>query len=99
MLRKRLLTCAMAGLMTAGLAMARVYVRVAPPAPIVETRPPRPGPGYVWTPGYYNWDGSRYVWIGGRWVMPPHRHAHWEAGHWVRHRHNEWYFREGHWRG
>ena len=37
----------------------RVYVRVGPPAPIVETRIVAPGPGYVWVPGYHAWNGWR----------------------------------------
>ena len=39
---------------------SRVYVRVGPPAPIVETRVVAPGPGYVWIPGYHAWDGRAY---------------------------------------
>src|SRR6266545_1274183 len=36
----------------------RLYVRVGPPAPIIETRIVAPGPGYVWVPGYHRWSGS-----------------------------------------
>jgi len=32
-------------------ASTRVYVRVGPPAPIVEVRPVAPGPRYVWVKG------------------------------------------------
>lgn len=42
---------------------AQVYVRVGPPAPIVERRPPPPERGYVWVGGYHRWDGARYVWV------------------------------------
>ena len=51
-----------AGLMLAPLAAGArvgVYIGVAPPAPVVETLPVAPGPGYVWQGGYYNWDGAR----------------------------------------
>jgi WXXGXW repeat (2 copies) len=99
MFRKGLITCAIAGLLTSGIAFAKlhVYVGIAPPAPIVETPAPAPGPGYIYTPGYYNWNGSSYVWVNGGWVLPPaHRH-HYVAGIWV-HNHRGYYFREGHWR-
>src|SRR6266436_1205865 len=58
-------------------------VTEAPPAPQVEVRIEAPGPGYVWTPGYWAWHG-RWVWVGDRWIFPPHRRAYWVAGHWDR---------------
>lgn len=76
---------------------AQVYVRVGPPAPIVEHRPVAPGRGYVWVGGYHRWDGGRYVWVPGRWDRPPHPHQVWVAHHWV-HRHGGWVLVEGHWR-
>jgi hypothetical protein len=78
-------------------AAVRVYVNVAPPPLIVETRPPAPGPLYVWVGGYHRWDGRAYVWVPGRWVVPPRRHGRWVPGHWVRHRRG-WFWVEGHWR-
>ena len=41
---------------------ARVYIRIAPPVPIVEVAPPPPGPDYFWVPGFWIWDGAHYVW-------------------------------------
>ena len=64
-------------------------IRVAPPAPRYE-RVPRARPGYVWVPGYWNWNAQR------------HRHQ-WVAGTWVRERqgyyYNEprWVERDGRW--
>ena len=46
----------------------RVFVRVGPPAPIVEVRSVAPGPRYVWVPGYHAWPRPRAVWVPGRWV-------------------------------
>ena len=74
----------------------RVYVRVGPPAPIVERRVVAPGPGYVWVPGYHVWNGAAYVWRPGRWVVPPRRRAVWVPAHWQRDRHG-WFLVEGHW--
>ncbi|MGH7484266.1 MAG: YXWGXW repeat-containing protein [Vicinamibacterales bacterium] len=75
-----------------------VYVRVGPPAPIVERRVVAPGPGYVWIPGYHVWDGRAYVWRGGRWDRPPRAGGRWVAPRWVHNRRNGWYLVEGHWR-
>jgi WXXGXW repeat (2 copies) len=87
-----------AGFLAAGAAGAvPIYVKIAPPAPIVETRVVAPGPGYVWVGGFHRWDGRAYVWVPGRWVLPPRPHAVWVAGHW-RHHHRGYYWVEGHWR-
>ena len=75
----------------------RLYVRVGPPAPIVERRIVAPGPGYVWVPGYHVWNGAVYVWTPGRWVLPPRPRAVWVPAHWERDRHG-WFLIEGHWR-
>jgi hypothetical protein len=99
MIRKGLITCMLAGALTAGIANAKVhfYVGFGPPAPIVETPPPMPGPGYVWTPGYYNWNGGSYVWANGAWAIPPGHYHHYVSGAWM-HNHHGWYHREARWR-
>ena len=78
-------------------AAARVYVRVGPPAPIVEVRTARPGPRYVWVDGYQNWNGRAYAWVPGRWAIPPRARTAWVPGHWV-HTSRGWYFVDGRWR-
>jgi hypothetical protein len=50
---------------------ARVYVRIAPPVPIVETVPLLPGPGYYWLPGSWVWVGDHYVWHHGYYAPRP----------------------------
>src|SRR5437870_2010158 len=75
----------------------RMYVRVGPPAPIVESRLVAPGPGYLWLPGYYSWDGRGYGWVPGRWDRAPTARASWVPAHWVRTRRG-WYLVEGRWR-
>ncbi len=32
---------------------------------------PVPGPGYVWTPGYWAYNNVDYYWVPGTWVEPP----------------------------
>jgi hypothetical protein len=73
---------------------AYVYVQVGPPAPIVETAPAVPGPGYVWVGGYWRWNGVRYVWVPGGWVRHP---GAWCPGHWRHLPDHGWYWVPGHW--
>jgi hypothetical protein len=71
-------TLAFAALILAGVAAAplpslaqsnvSLYIGTAPPAPVYE-RVPAPRPGYVWAPGYWNWNGHRHVWAPGYWVV------------------------------
>lgn len=67
-----------------------------PPAPREEVVVVRPGPEYVWYPGYWAWH-DHWVWEPGRWVLPPHPRAIWEPGHWV-HQGHGWVWHSGHWR-
>lgn len=76
----------------------RVYVRVGPPAPIVELRIDAPGPDFVWIAGYFRWDSRQYVWVPGHWARRPHARAIWVPGRWVQHGRRGWYYVEGHWR-
>src|SRR5438034_3412584 len=34
-----------------------------------------PGPGYVWTRGYWRWTGADYVWVPGSWVVRSEEHT------------------------
>jgi hypothetical protein len=47
---------------------AKVYVDTAPPPPMAEESAPAPRADYVWTPGYWNWTGSKYEWRKGAFV-------------------------------
>jgi hypothetical protein len=76
----------------------RVYVRIGPPAPLVETRVVAPSPRHVWIGGYHRWDGRAYAWVPGRWELPPARYRGWVPGHWTRNRRSGYYWVEGHWR-
>ncbi len=58
-------------------------VNVAPPElPIVYEQPELPDVGYIWTPGYWAWDGSDYYWVPGTWVLPPASDLLWTPGYW-----------------
>lgn len=80
------------------LAGPRVYVKIAPPAPIVEVRAVAPSPGHVWIGGFHRWDGAAYVWVPGRYELPPRRGQHWVAGHWAHHKVHGHYWVEGRWK-
>ncbi len=43
-------------------------VRPPQPAPVVETPPPMPAPGYRWAKGHYRWAGNHWAWVPGHWV-------------------------------
>jgi hypothetical protein len=75
-------------------ARTNISVNIGPPPPIVEVVPP-PRPGWVWAPGYWEWNGHRHVWVDGRWLHARHGYI-WEPPHWVE-RHGRWYFEPGHW--
>ena len=75
----------------------RVYVAAGPPVYRAEVMGVAPGPGYVWVPGYYRWEGRSYLWMPGRWATPPRPRAVWVPGGWRHDRHG-WYWSEGRWR-
>jgi len=72
-----------------------VIVQTAPPAPIYEAVPPA-RPGYVWTPGYYEWRGDRYAWNSGHWVETRPGYA-WQEARWVQRPDGSWHLMGGHW--
>src|SRR5438105_4547014 len=62
---------------TTGVATREVLVAQAPPAVRVETQTVAPGPGYIWTRGYWRWTGTSYVWVPGSWIERPRLTAVW----------------------
>jgi hypothetical protein len=65
-------------------AQFEIYASVAPPALPVYDQPEIPGPGYLWTPGYWAWDDfdEDYFWVPGTWVMAPQVGLYWTPGYW-----------------
>jgi hypothetical protein len=59
-----------------------VSVNLAPPPIPIYDQPPLPAPGYLWTPGYWAWDGMDYYWVPGTWVEPPVSGMLWTPGYW-----------------
>lgn len=53
-----------------------------PPLRVVAVQPMCPGPGYLWTPGYWAYGPAGYYWVDGSWVMPPQAGLLWTPGYW-----------------
>eukprot|EP01034_Spumella_vulgaris_P035213 gene35213-43412_t len=67
-----------------------LVIGTAPPPLRYESLPP-PRHGYVWAPGFWNWNGHRHVWVAGHWLRERpgyyYTQPQWiqSNGHWVRH--------------
>src|ERR1700688_2485901 len=62
---------------------AGVTVGFAPPPLPVYEQPPLPGPGYIWTPGYWAYgEDDGYYWVPGTWVLAPAPGLLWTPGYW-----------------
>ncbi len=59
-----------------------ISIRVGPPPLPVYVQPPVPGPGYIWTPGYWAYGPDGYYWVPGTWVEPPAVGLLWTPGYW-----------------
>jgi len=73
-----------------------VYVADGPPAMQTEVVSVSPGAGFVWVPGWWNYDRT-YVWVGGVWQRPPRAGAVWVTPVWRRSSRG-WYLTRGRWR-
>ncbi len=60
-----------------------VSITVAPPEIPVYAQPEIPGPGYLWTPGYWAWGERAYYWVPGAWVLAPQPGYLWTPGYWA----------------
>jgi hypothetical protein len=56
-----------------------------------------PGPGYVWTDGYWDLRGSNWYWRPGTWMRPPRGRTVWVPNEWRREGGRYRLYR-GHWR-
>ena len=55
--------------------MCGVSLNFGPPAPVYEVVP-APRVGYIWAPGYWDYDHNRHVWRKGHWERERHG-QHW----------------------
>ena len=82
-----------AAMETSAAAGAGMQSDAAPPAPREERAPARDG--YVWAPGYWDWNGHAYTWVSGRYIYE-HRGAHWVPDRWEQ-AGSHWQRVSGHW--
>ncbi|WP_354687564.1 YXWGXW repeat-containing protein [Cupriavidus necator] len=88
------------GLTFSAASMAQVSVNIAigvpPPAPIYEVVP-APRPGYVWLPGYWDWDDGhrKHAWKKGRWERERPGYVY-ESPRWIQSR-DGWVLVPGRW--
>jgi WXXGXW repeat (2 copies) len=73
-----------------------ISVGYAPPEIPVYEQPICPADGYIWTPGYWAWDGDDYYWVPGTWILAPEPGFFWTPPYWG------WggsafFFHEGYW--
>ena len=62
-----------------------ISIDIEPPPLPVYDQPIIPGPGYLWTPGYWAWnaDIDDYYWVPGTWILPPQAGLLWTPGYWA----------------
>lgn len=75
-------------------AQSTVWIQTAPPPLRQEVVPP-PRHGYVWAPGYWEWNGGRHVWHRGAWMRERRGYVY-APPTWVEHD-GRWEFRRGAW--
>lgn len=78
---------------------AQVNVNIVignPPPPARHEAIPRARPGYVWAPGYWNWNGDRHDWRGGHWERARQGQVYYRP-QWVQ-ADNGWRLQEGGWK-
>src|SRR5215475_10735681 len=68
-----------------------------PPPPRYAVIGVAPGPGYVWTNGYWDRRGSSWGWVDGRWMRPPRGRAVWVPNEW-RNEGGRYRMHRGYWR-
>jgi WXXGXW repeat (2 copies) len=70
----------------------------APPPLPVYSQPALPGPGYLWIPGYWAWNGQTYYWTPGYWMLPPAAGLLWTPAYWAWNAADgDYVFRSGYW--
>jgi hypothetical protein len=75
-----------------------ISINIGPPALPVYVQPPCPEPNYMWTPGYWAWDGiGDYYWVPGTWVLAPQPGYLWTPGYWGWGNGGVYVFHAGYW--
>ena len=96
MLKELLLAASVAAAFAATpiVAIAQIYVQVAPPPPRYEAAPAARR-NQVWVPGHWEWRRNSHVWTAGYWVKARPGYAY-NAPRWVE-RDGRWNMEQGRW--
>jgi hypothetical protein len=73
-----------------------ISVAIAPPPIPIYVQPPIPAPDYLWTPGYWAWNGDDYYFVPGSWIEAPQPGYLWTPGYWGW-RDGGYFFNQGYW--
>lgn len=92
--RAALLICL--ALPAASWARVDVFISIAPPPLPVYVQPPLPDEGYIWSPGYWEYEDGDYYWIPGTWIRPPAVGMFWTPGYWAW-SNSGYFFNRGYW--
>jgi len=76
------------------LAEVDIQLNFGPPPPRYEVVPP-PRAGYVWAPGYWEWEGRRHVWRSGHWEATRPGYVY-HSPRWVEHD-GRWVYHASRW--
>lgn len=93
-----LLTFAVAARPAAAQLDLSIGIGIAPPPPRVEVIP-EPRPGFIWAPGYWEWEGGQHVWMAGHWIGERPGYV-WIPDRWEEHEDeggHGWHHARGHW--
>lgn len=80
-------------------AISQVNINIGvpqPPPPMIVETSPAARTGYLWAPGYWNWNGSRFVWAAGHWERLRSQYIY-EEPQW-RQESDGWHFNRGGWK-
>jgi hypothetical protein len=86
-IRSLLVAATVLFLSAAAFAQVRASITIAPPdlptydQPVCTSADICPLDSYLWTPGYWAWDGD-YYWVPGTWVFAPEIGDFWTPGYW-----------------
>jgi hypothetical protein len=79
-------------------AQASNVASIAPPPLPSYSQPAVPGPGYIWIPGAWGWNGTGYYWVPAYWALPPAADLLWTPGYWAfNDTDHDYVFHSGYW--
>ncbi len=65
------------------------------PPPVRYEAVPAPHRGYVWVPGYWDWQGRHHAWVGGHWARERPGYAD-QPNRWIE-RDGRWHLERARW--